>query len=284
MGLFTITALTFREAWHKKLFWLALGLGLAFLILFAIGFHFIFIEITTNTSEARQGGAALRILETQVSGTFLMLGLYAINFLVVMMAALTSVGSVAGEISSHTIQTVAAKPLRRWEVILGKWFGLAVMLLFYIIFMVGGLILVVYLKSGYTPPHIIKGMSLLVLEGLIVLSVSIFGGTVLSTLANGVMVFMLYGIAFAGGWVEQIGSLMESDTAIQVGIIASLIMPSEAMWRAVADAMQPSLVRETGFSLFTAGSTPSSAMFVYAGLYLLVFLGLAMFNFQRRDL
>jgi len=284
MGLFTITALTFREAWRKKLFWLALGLGLAFLVLFAIGFHFIFIEITTNSSEARQGGAALRILETQVSGVFLMLGLYAINFLVVMMAALTSVGSVAGEISSHTIQTVAAKPLRRWEIVLGKWSGLGVMLIFYILFMAGGLILVVYFKTGYTPPHVIKGLRLLMLEGLIVLSVSIFGGTVLSTLANGVMVFMLYGIAFAGGWVEQIGSLMKSDTAVQVGIIASLIMPSESMWRAVADAMQPSLVRETGFMLFTAGSTPSPAMMVYAVLYLLVFLGLAMFKFQRRDL
>jgi len=143
MGTVTITALTFREAWRKKLFWLALGLGLAFLVLFAIGFNLIFQEITTNSREARQGGAALKILETQVSGIFLLLGLYAVNFLVVMMAALTSVGSIAGEISSHTIQTLASKPIRRWEIVLGKWFGLGAMLIVYTLFMAGGLHLVI---------------------------------------------------------------------------------------------------------------------------------------------
>ena len=39
MNVLTITNLTFREAWRKKIFWLALVLGVAFLILFAIGFR-----------------------------------------------------------------------------------------------------------------------------------------------------------------------------------------------------------------------------------------------------
>ncbi len=284
MSIFTIATLTFREAWRKKLFWLGLGLGIAFLVLFAIGFHFIFQEITTHSPEGRQGGAALRILERQVSGIFLLMGLYAVNFLVVMMAALTSAGTIAGEISSHTIQTLAAKPVPRWEILLGKWTSHGLMLTGYTIFMAGGLILVIFFSTGYTPPHALAGVGLLALEGLIVLSVSIFGGTVVSTLANGVLVFMLYGIAFAGGWAEQIGGMLNSQTAVQVGIIASLIMPSEAMWRLVADLMQPSLVRETGFTLFTGGSTPSAAMVVYAVIYSAAFLGLAVYKFQRRDL
>jgi hypothetical protein len=40
MNILTITNMTFREAWRKKIFWLALVLGVAFLILFAIGFHY----------------------------------------------------------------------------------------------------------------------------------------------------------------------------------------------------------------------------------------------------
>jgi ABC-type transport system involved in multi-copper enzyme maturation permease subunit len=201
-----------------------------------------------------------------------------------MMSALTSVDSIAGEISSHTIQTVASKPLRRWEIVLGKLLGQTLMLAGYVIFMAGGLILEVYLLTGYQPPNILAGLSLMMLEGLIVFSITALGGTYFSTLANGVVVFMLYGIAFAGSWVEQIGAALESETAIQVGIIASLIMPSEAMWRLASDLMQPLLVKRTEMSLVVLFSKPSPAMVIYAGIYSAVLVGLALRQFSRRDL
>jgi Cu-processing system permease protein len=280
----TITSLTFREAWRKKIFWLALGLGVAFLILFGIGFHLIFIEVTEHSRSAAQNRAYANILKNEVSGVFLILGLFAVNFLIVMMSALTSVDSIAGEISSHTIQTIASKPLRRREIVLGKLLGQSLMLGGYVIFMAGGLILEVYLLTGYLPPNILAGLSLMILEGLIVFSITTLGGTYFSTLANGVVVFMLYGIAFAGSWVEQIGAALESDTAIQVGIIASLIMPSEAMWRLASDLMQPLLVKQTEMSLVVLFSKPSPAMVIYAGIYGAVLVGLALRQFSRRDL
>ncbi len=95
---------------------------------------------------------------------------------------------------------------------------------------------------------------------------------------------MLYGIAFAGSWVEQIGAALESQTAIQVGIIASLIMPSEAMWRIASDLMQPILVRRLGFPLISLFSKPSPAMIVYAGIYMAVLVALALRQFSKRDL
>ena len=39
-------------------------------------------------------------------------------------------------------------------------------------------------------------------------------------MTNGVMLFMLYGVAFIGAWVEQIGSLLQSRAAVRVGIAA----------------------------------------------------------------
>ncbi len=284
MRMLTITNLTFREAWRKKIFWLALGLGVAFLILFGIGFHFIFMEVTEHSRSAVENTAYANILKNEVSGVFLILGLFAVNFLIVMMSALTSVDSIAGEISSHTIQTIASKPLRRWEIVLGKLLGQTLMLAGYVIFMAGGLILEVYLLTGYQPPNILAGLGLMMLEGLIVFSITTLGGTYFSTLANGVVVFMLYGIAFAGSWVEQIGAALDSETAIQVGIIASLIMPGEAMWRLASDLMQPLLVKKTEMSLVVLFSKPSPAMVVYAGIYSAVLVGLALRQFNRRDL
>jgi ABC-type transport system involved in multi-copper enzyme maturation permease subunit len=231
MHILTITDLTFREAWRKKIFWLALVLGVGFLLLFGIGFNFILIEVTQNSRIASQSPAMANILKNEVSGVFLILGLFAINFLIIAMTALTSVDSISGEISTHTIQTIATKPIRRWEIVSGKLIGLTLMLIGYVVFMAGGLILLVFLMTGYLPPNILPGLSLMILAGLIVYSITTLGGTYLSTLANGVLVFMLYGIAFAGSWVEQIGAALQSETAILVGIVSSLIMPSEAMWR-----------------------------------------------------
>lgn len=284
MGALTISNLTFREAWRQKIFWMALVLGIAFLILFGIGFHFSLREITQNSREVARGPAALKILTHEVSGLFLILGLFAINFMIVMMSALTSVATISGEISSHTIQTIAAKPIRRWEILIGKLLGQSIMLLVYVVFMAGGLILEVYVMTGYLPPHILAGVALMLLEGLIVFSITFLGGTYVSTLANGVLVFMLYGIAFAGSWVEQIGAALQSETAIQVGIVASLIMPSDAMWRIASDLMQPALVSRLQFPLINLFSKPSPAMIVYAGAYMMVLIALALRQFSKRDL
>ncbi len=284
MGALTISNLTFREAWRQKIFWMALVLGIAFLILFGIGFHFSLREITQNSREVARGPAALKILTHEVSGLFLILGLFAINFMIVMMSALTSVATISGEISSHTIQTIAAKPIRRWEILIGKLLGQSIMLLVYVVFMAGGLILEVYVMTGYLPPHILAGVALMLLEGLIVFSITFLGGTYVSTLANGVLVFMLYGIAFAGSWVEQIGAALQSETAIQVGIVASLIMPSDAMWRIASDLMQPALVSRIQFPLINLFSKPSPAMIAYAGVYVAVLIALALRQFSKRDL
>lgn len=283
MKMLIMASLTFREAGRKKLVWLALGLGGAFLLLFGLGMHFILQEISESTrftSEAR-----LRIELTQASGLLLLMGLFVTNFLIVMMTALTSANALPGEISSHTIQTIATKPMHRRDILLGKWLGHSVLVIGYIAFMFGGLVLVTYsISGGYTPPNIWPSLALLILEGLIVLSLAFLGGTFLSTLANGVLVFMLYGLAFIGSWVEQIGAAMESDIAIQIGIIASLLMPSETMWRLVSDWVQPPLVRQMGAGPFMLFSQPSQAMIVYAVIYMIALLGGALYQFGRRDL
>ena len=284
MSLLTIARLTFQEAWRKKLVWVALALGSAFLALFALGLYFILREIQESSFRGGMTEAALRLEQTQASGLLLIMGLFVINFLIIMMTALTSAGALSGEISSHTIQTIAAKPIPRRSIIWGKWLGHGLMVMLYIAFMFSGLTLVTYIMSGYIPPNFWAGLALLSLEGMTVLSLSIFGGTFLSTLANGVLVFMLYGLAFVGSWVEQIGAALESETAVQVGVIASLIMPSETMWRMVSDLLQPPLVRGMGFTPFTLFSKPSNAMVIYALIYIAALLAGALYQFERRDL
>ena len=174
-----------------------------------MGYYFAYRDVQTQ----REAGMAQQLFVSQFSGVMLSAGLYVVNFLVVMVTVLTSVGAIASEISSQTIHALASKPIRRWEIVLGKWIGLGVMLTIYTLVLALSLMLSVRLIGGYTPNNPIPALGILVLEGLTVLSVTLLGSSLMSTLANGVVVFMLYGVAFVGGWVEQIGTLASSPTA-----------------------------------------------------------------------
>ena len=215
---------------------------------------------------------------------FLMLsGLYVVNFLYVIITVLTSVDTLAGEISSGTILALAAKPIRRWEILMGKWIGFIGMLSLYLLFMAGGVLLLVNQITGYAMNNVLPSLALIWLNGILMLNMTLLGGTRLSTLANGVFVFAMYGIAFVGGWIEQIGSFLDNQQAMNVGIVSSLIMPGETLWKRAAYEMREVVVDAIGFSPFTSASIPSPLMIVYAVLYATVVLVLALLSFRNRD-
>jgi ABC-type transport system involved in multi-copper enzyme maturation permease subunit len=282
MSTFTIARLTFLEAARRKILLAALLLGLLFLIIYGLGFHFLIVE-----TEKSVGNNNLLQLN-EIRNFLLMAGMFVVNFLTSIMIVLTSVDTLSGEISSGTIQTLASKPIRRWEIVIGKWLGFAGMLTLYLLLMGGGVMVIVFLRTGYTAPHPLRALELIWLNALVLLSFSILGGTTLSTLANGVLVFGLYGIAFLGGWIEQIGSFLPdqaaSHTAVNIGIITSLIMPSEALWKRAAHELQSPLVAALGFSPFSSAYYPSLLMVAYAVLYTVIALTLAVLLFNQRDL
>ena len=277
MATLIIAELTLRETQRRRILWVALLLGLGFLAIFALGFHYIYVDVTQHIRDPAEIDLIVGLLLTA--------GLYATNFLIILMAVLISVTTISGEIDSHTIETLLTKPIRRWEVVLGKWLAFAAMLLFYIILLAGGLMLIAYLRSGFLFQNIPAGLSLMVLQGLIVLSITIAGGTRFSTLANGVLAFMLYGIAFLGGWIEQIGALLRNETAVNIGIATSLIMPGEILWKKALTLFQPRFTN-TPFMAgpFAVASQPSDLMIVYAFVYMMALLALALVTFSRRDL
>lgn len=282
MSTFVIARLTFMEAARRKILLAALILGLVFLAVFGVGFHFIIQEMKNTPA----GGTRLQIAE--ISNFLMMAGLYVVNFLTVMMTVLTSVDTLSGEITSGTIHTLVSKPIQRWEVLVGKWLGFSGMLTLYLLLMAGGVMGVVYTIAGYAAPHPLDAFGLMWLNAILLLTVSLLGGTSLSTLANGVLVFGMFGVAFIGGWIEQIGTFLTNQaagqTAINIGILTSLIMPSEALWRRAAYELQSPLVSALGFSPFGSRSVPSPLMIAYAVLYLAVGLALAIRRFKQRDL
>lgn len=278
----TITRLTFYEASRRKILLAAVGLGLLFLIIYGIGFHYLISDLERGI------GLTNQVQLNEIRNFLLTAGMFVIHFLASIMTVLISADTLSGEISSGTIQTIAAKPVRRWEILTGKWFGFAIMLTAYLLLMAGGVMLIVYFRTGYTAPHPVRALELMWLNLLLLLSISLLGGTTFSTLTNGVIILGLYGIAFIGGWIEQIGSFISdistNQIALNIGVVTSLVMPSEALWRRAVHELQSPLVAALGFSPFSSTYYPSIAMIIYAAGYSIAAFIFAIYLFNRRDL
>jgi len=278
MSVWTIAGLTFKEAARRKILWAAFLLGLAFLALYGLGLHTLMKSDPQSFSEVNQ------LIRNQALGAPLVMALYAVNYLTVIMTVLTSSDTIAGEITSGTIQSIITKPIERREILIGKWLGFAGMLTVYLLMMAGGILGETYLLSGYVAPNIAQGLSLMWVESLLLLSITFLFGASFSTLATGVITFGLQSIAFIGGWIEQFGEMIHNQAAVKLGIAASLVMPSESIWRRAVYEMQSPIVKAVGMSPFGSASTPSQTMVIYAIIYGAVAFWLAARRFGRRDL
>lgn len=275
-NLLIIAQLTIHEAMRRRVLLAALIVGGAFLALFGVGLHFVAAELARHT---------MTIIERRVTLNALTLaGLFAASRLIVITAVMLPVDTLSGEIASGVIQTLAAKPIRRGEIVLGKWLGHGLVMTAYFLLVVGGELVVARAVGHFSPPNIAPGLALLLLEAVVMLSVAIAGGTRLSTITNGMMAFGLYGFAFIGNWMEQIGTFTDNVTARNVGTLSSLVMPTESLWNLACYQMQPTIMRELSVTPFSPVSVPSVAMIWWAVGYIVVALFLGLRAFRHRPL
>jgi Cu-processing system permease protein len=281
-NIWIISRMTFREAIRRRIVLTGLVLGLVFLTAFTVGFRMVYGSAYDRAQSMDE--VFTNLITSEGLNVLSLAGLYAVTFLSVAMGALLGADTLSGEIISGIIQTIVTKPVRRSDVVLGKWLGFAILLALYSLLMSGGTVLSVWLQSGYALRNILHGVLLIYFESLLIMTVSLSCSSFLSGLATGGVVFGLYGLSFIGGWVEQIGAMMQNDTAIQVGIVTSLIIPSEALWRRAAFEMQSPISAALGMSPFGTTSVPSPLMIGYAAFYLIMALTTAVSIFKHRDL
>lgn len=272
-----IVRMTLHEAARRRILTAALVGALAFLALFATGFHFLVARLHDHLP-------ADALQRRLVMNFFTLAGLYATHFLAVMAGILLPLDTLSGDISTGVIQTLAARPVRRAEILLGKWLAYTLVTLGYVLTVAVGVLAIARVMGHFTPPNVSVGLSLLALEAVCLVTLSIAGGTRFSTVTNGVAAFGLYGLAFLGGWIEQVGALTDNLGARNVGTVASLVMPTESLWQLAASEMQPRIMSQLHLTPFSPASVPSPAMVAWAGGWALALLLLALRTFGKRPL
>jgi len=285
--------LTFREAWRKKVALIAGAFTLAFLILYGTGLHFITRDMVNTANPAATAASYFAMM--QAISLFVM-GIYLASFLVAGLAILAAVGSVTGEIENGTLYTLAVRPLSRRDLLLGKFLGLAAMLVSYAALFFLALAGLVYWQTGLVIPGLVPALGLFILEPLVLLAVTMLGTTRLTTLGNGVLAFALYAMAVVGGMMEQIGAMMENTATRYTGVVTSLILPADAVYRRLVATVVDRLPAGNGQDIpyfvnpqsmlgpFGSQSTPSNWMLFYTLVYIVVLLTAAVYVFNRRDI
>lgn len=276
-ALLTVMHLTLHEAARRRVLVATLIGAAGFLVLYGVGFHFVAARV------AEEAGPIV-VRQRMLLNLLTLAGLYATHFLTLMTAVLLPVDTLSGEIASGVAQTVASKPVRRSTIVLGKWLAFSLVAVTYFAIVSGGVLLIARLFGDFTPPGLAQGLPLMALEAVVFVSVSIAGGARLSTVTNGILAFGLYGLAFIGGWVEQVGTLAGNLAAQNVGTVASLLLPTEALWQRAAYFMQPSIMRDLQMSPFSSGALPSAVMVWWAVGYAVVAVLLGVQGFRKRAL
>src|SRR5438552_1305837 len=156
MNCLRIAKLTFREAIRRKALLGAIALTLGFLALYAWGTGVAVAELNREQTTlggvnriARQMGLDLRLVAI---GELLLAGLFAVHNIAGLLAIFTAAATIAQEVDQGTLQAVLAKPIARWEIVIGKWLGGSAMLAVYVAVTSLAATLIVYWRSGYFPP------------------------------------------------------------------------------------------------------------------------------------
>ena len=285
-----VAELTIREAARRRIFLAIVLLSLLYVALFGLGFGFLIEEIRREEA-ARPAAAAAQQAAMLVPTIMTTLAIYGLNLMAGGAALFLGAGTLAGEVASGLMQVVAARPLRRGDIVVGKWLGLLVIAALYIAGTFALLLLIVWVLSGYVPPLPLPAVGLLLLEMALLLAIAVLGSALFSTVTNGIIIFMLYGAAWIGGFIEQIGAALRIDLMVNLGIVVSLLMPSDILWRAASFYLQPSWLlllqnaATAGSGLPFVSSTPTApAMLIWAVLYTAAVLGGAIAVFSHRDL
>jgi Cu-processing system permease protein len=291
MNALVIARLTFREALRRKALYGAIALTLAFLGLYAWGTGYIVSELDAGLRGglarlAAQTGVDVRLLAI---GEVLLAGLYAVSNIAGLLAIFMASGTISQEVEQGTLQSILAKPVSRTQVVVGKWLGGSAMLAAYVASTGVVAAGIVYWRADYLPAQLPLGLLLLALKTMLLYSVTMVGSSLVPAITTGIVMLIVYVVANVTGMIEQVGVAIGSETMVRIGVIASLVIPSDALWKMGAAIVQPpnplpAMGLQMSLGPFGVVNPPSVWMGVYAVAYTLGALALTAVIFSRRDL
>ena len=281
-AVWTIAGYGLREALRRKVFVVVCMLTIAFLVLYWIGARYAFHHI--NNVVPPEG-----IDPRTFAGAFLFgMAMFGTLFLGVVLAIFLTLGVVRGDAERALLQPLVVRPVGRSTLLVARFLGAAAVCAPYVLILYFAGMLVTGLEGSWWPDRVV--MPGLELAGgvLIVAALSLLGSVFLSSIANGIAVFMIFGAGLVAGLLGNIGHVLNSHGLVHAAKIAAWAIPFEALYQDALRAITEKTSGLTGFLLrlgpFGGAEQGGVALRLWAVAYLGIVGAVAIAGFLRRDL
>ena len=286
MAVLTMAWLTIREASRRRLF-------LALLVLTGVsvaltGWGFAEVAGYAPPVASSADAAAKEVIYSQL----LILVTFMFSFILALSAAFISAPMVAADLESGVALALLARPLRRWEYLVGRWVGVVVVVAAYAV--ASGLVelIVVWVTTGFLPPHPTEAVLFLVAEATVLLTLGVALATRLSAMTAGIVALILFGLAWIGGTVGGIGVAIGNVPVAQAGTISRYLLPTDGLWRGTVFQLEPLSMLAGGlaggpasraYPFYEPAPPPEIYVWWCAG-WLIVVLAAGLWSFHHREL
>lgn len=280
-----IARLTVRELVRRRVVWVLAALSILSVALVGWGLERL---VTLSRADGVEE-LAIRIGVSQV----LILIAFMFSFVLAMTAAFVGAPAIGGDLESGVALAILARPIRRAEVLVGRWLGCAVVIVAYTI--VSGLLAigVALVVSGYGPPEPVLAVAFLAGQALVLLTLTLALGSVLPSIAAGAIAVVAFGLGWMAGVMAGVAAVLGVELLGRVAEVSRWILPSDGLWRGVVYGLEPPFVvllsagRAPDIAEanpFYASAPPPIAFVIWTVVWIGLVLGAAAWRFDRRDL
>jgi len=204
------------------------------------------------------------------------LGLTAVSLFGIVIAIFIGIGLVSKEIEKRTLYTVLSRPVRRWEFIAGKFFGLSGTLVVNTIFMALGVFAALLYVSHHltrADAGILVALYFIILQFLIITALALLFSSFSSPLLSAVFAFALFVIGTFAEDLRGFASLTHGFTR-WMATGAAYLVPNFSALNVISRVAHDNPVSSRLIAYNTA----------YALVYALAVLSATALVFERRNL
>jgi len=280
-----IARLTVHELVRRRVVWVLAILTIASVALIGWG-------LDRLVGLARENGTQELQIQIGVSQVLILIA-FMFSFVLAMTAAFIGAPAIGGDLESGIAFAILARPLRRADVLLGRWLGCALVVVAYAAASGMLAIAVAALVSGYTPPNPPLAVAFLAGQALVLLTLTLALGSILPSIAAGAIAVVGFGLGWMAGVLAGVAAALGVAALGSVAEVSRWLLPSDGLWRGVIYGLEPPLVvliaagRAPGLiqaNPFYAADPPPAAFVIWSVVWIALVLGAATWWFERRDL
>jgi ABC-2 type transport system permease protein len=286
MAALTIARLTVAEVLRRRI-------ALILLVLTVVSVGLTTWGTERLVSLGRASGDASELEIWFVTSQILILVAFMFSFVLAMTAAFLGAPAIAADVESGVAHAMLARPIRRADLLFGRWLGLVIVV---VVYAVGSGILeiaAIGLVTGYRPPEPWLAVGFLSAQAVVLLTFALLLSTRLPAIAAGAICVVVFGLGWMAGVFSGIGRFFDAAPLVTAAEASRWLLPTDGLWRGTIYGLEPPAVvlvalgragPISGVNPFFASAPPPAEFLAWSAAWVAIVLGLSVLSLSRRDL